>query len=152
MGAATGGEAVTAPQGANLTGLVDGMGVVAWEVDAGERRFTFVSRYAETLLGYPPERWSDDLDTLAELIHPADRAEVLHDDTGVPLRVRGMLADVTRRRIAEQRNRFLEALEQRLRGWTTPSRSWWPPPGCCGSTWAPTGARSPWPRLTRTTS
>ncbi|MBY8850873.1 SpoIIE family protein phosphatase, partial [Saccharothrix sp. MB29] len=127
------------------------MGIVAWEADVASRRLTFVSRHAEVLLGYPPERWSDDLGALAGLVHPADlpevlrawragigedyfevefrvttadgrlmwlrtRAQVVGDEDGVPVRARGMLADVTRRRSAEQRNRFLEALEQRLQG------------------------------------
>ncbi|QFZ24222.1 PAS domain S-box protein [Saccharothrix syringae] len=133
------------------------MGLVAWEVDVASRRPTFVSGHAEVLLGYPPERWRDDLDVLAGLIHPTDRAEVLRawragvdldyfevefrataadgrwlwlrtraqvvrDAAGAPVRVRGMLADVTRRRGAEQRNRFLEALERRLQGVDDPER------------------------------
>ncbi|MGM1060697.1 SpoIIE family protein phosphatase [Saccharothrix sp. Mg75] len=148
---------MTAPQGTDLTGLVDDMGLVAWEVDVASRRLTFVSRHAEVLLGYPPDHWRDDLDVLVELVHPADRAEVLRawragvdldyfevefrataadgrllwlrtrvqvvrDALGAPVRVRGMSADVTRRRTAEQRNRFLEALERRLQGVDDPER------------------------------
>ncbi|MFD1148673.1 SpoIIE family protein phosphatase [Saccharothrix hoggarensis] len=142
---------MTAPMGADLTGLVNGMGVVAWEADVRSRRLTFVSPHAEVLLGYPPEFWSGDLDSLVGLIHSDDRAEVwrawragvlqdyfevefrataadgrlmwlrcrvqvVHGDAGVPVRVRGMLADVTRRRTAEQGDRFLAALERELQG------------------------------------
>ncbi|MGM1063978.1 SpoIIE family protein phosphatase [Saccharothrix sp. Mg75] len=138
-------------RGADLTGLVDDMGVVVWEADVPSRRFTFVSRYAEVLLGRPVDEWLDDVGTLVRWVHPGDRAEVLrawrtgaekdyvelefrataadgrvlwlrcraqvaHDDAGVPVRARGMLADVTRRRVAEQQDRFLAALERRLQG------------------------------------
>ncbi|MEU7527307.1 SpoIIE family protein phosphatase [Saccharothrix sp. NPDC042600] len=133
----------------DLPDLVDDLGVVAWEADVATRRFTFVSRYAEVLLGYPLDRWFDGLDSLTELVEPVDREEVLRawragvaqdyfevefrvvaadgrtmwlrcrgkvvcDDRGRPVRARGMLADVTRRRDAEQHDRFLADLEQRL--------------------------------------
>ncbi|MFD7660979.1 PAS domain-containing protein, partial [Actinosynnema sp. NPDC059797] len=133
----------------DLPALVDDLGVVVWEADVATRRFTFVSRYAEELLGYPLERWFDGLDDLVELVDPADRGGVLRawlagvgqdyfevefrvvaadgrvmwlrcrgkvvcDDRDRPVRARGMLADVTRRRDAEQHERFLADLEQRL--------------------------------------
>ncbi|MFI9011578.1 SpoIIE family protein phosphatase [Actinosynnema sp. NPDC053489] len=141
---------MTAPGGADLAGLVDGMGVVVWEADVPARRFTFVSDNVAALLGYPTGHWYGEPADLARLIHPADRADVerawrsgvaeeyfelefrataadgrlmwlrcraqvVRDGGGAPVRVRGMLADVTRRRLGEQRTRFLTALEQRLR-------------------------------------
>ncbi|GAA1311184.1 SpoIIE family protein phosphatase [Saccharothrix xinjiangensis] len=132
-----------------MPGLVDDLGVAVWEADVATRRFTFVSRYAEVLLGYPLDRWFDGWDSLVELVDPADRSEILRgwrigveqdyfelefrvtaadgrvrwlrcrgrvvrDERGLPVRGRGMLADVTRRRDAEQHDRFLADLEQRL--------------------------------------
>ncbi|MFI9005749.1 SpoIIE family protein phosphatase [Actinosynnema sp. NPDC053489] len=134
---------------ADLPGLVDDLGVVVWEADVAARRFTFVSRYAEVLLGYPLERWFDGVDGLVELLDPADlgevrrawrtgaaqdyfevefrvtaadgrtvwlrcRGKVVRDDRGLPVRARGMLADVSRRRDEERHDRFLADLEGRL--------------------------------------
>jgi anti-anti-sigma factor len=69
-------DAVSTSAAAELSGLVDGLGVVVWEADVRARRFTFVSRHAESLLGYPTHRWLDEPDFLTFLIHPDDRADV----------------------------------------------------------------------------
>jgi PAS domain S-box-containing protein len=56
--------------------LVDELEAVVWEADATTGCFTFVSRQAEQLLGYPPERWLSEPDFLRDLIHPDDREVV----------------------------------------------------------------------------
>jgi PAS domain S-box-containing protein len=55
--------------------LVQGLDAVVWEGEAsGEGlRFTFVSRRAETLLGFPVERWLAEPDFWKDLLHPDDR-------------------------------------------------------------------------------
>jgi PAS domain S-box-containing protein len=53
--------------------LVDGLDAIVWEADAGTGHFTFVSRRAEQLLGYPVARWLEDPDFWLTLIHPDDR-------------------------------------------------------------------------------
>lgn len=57
----------------DLLALVDGLRAVVWELDSASRRFTFVSDYAETLLGRPLSAWVD-FDAWAAMIHPEDRA------------------------------------------------------------------------------
>ncbi len=57
--------------------LVDELEAIVWEADAATGRFTFVSRQAEQMLGYPVERWLSEPDFLTNLIHANDRAEVL---------------------------------------------------------------------------
>jgi PAS domain S-box-containing protein len=54
--------------------LVDGLEAIVWEADAATGRFTFVSRRAEELLGYPAARWVEDPGFWVTLIHPADRS------------------------------------------------------------------------------
>ncbi|HZT78814.1 MAG TPA: PAS domain S-box protein, partial [Gemmataceae bacterium] len=53
--------------------LVDGMDAIVWEADAATWQFTFVSRHAEALLGYPVERWLREPNFWVNLIHPDDR-------------------------------------------------------------------------------
>lgn len=60
-----------------LRGLVEGLNAVVWEADAESWRFTFVNERAREMLGYPVERWLDDPDFWATLIHPEDRERVL---------------------------------------------------------------------------
>ncbi len=57
--------------------LVQGLDAIVWEADAAALRFTFVSQRAETILGYPVERWLGGADFFAERIHPDDRARAL---------------------------------------------------------------------------
>jgi PAS domain S-box-containing protein len=54
-------------------GLIQALDAVVWEADPRTRRFTFVSRYAEAMLGYPVERWLAEPGFWAGLIHPEDR-------------------------------------------------------------------------------
>lgn len=52
---------------------VDG---IVWELDLSTNRFTFVSRQAERILGYPLAQWKD-LNFWADHLHPDDRALAL---------------------------------------------------------------------------
>ncbi|NKE71136.1 MEDS domain-containing protein [Candidatus Manganitrophus noduliformans] len=54
-------------------GLVDSIDGIVWEVDISTYRFTFVSRQAERILGYPAARWLNEPDFWREQIHPEDR-------------------------------------------------------------------------------
>jgi PAS domain S-box-containing protein len=53
--------------------IVDEVDAILWRADAATGRYTFVSRRAEELLGYPVARWLDDPDFWLERIHPEDR-------------------------------------------------------------------------------
>ncbi|PZP57431.1 MAG: hypothetical protein DI596_09255, partial [Azospira oryzae] len=57
--------------------LVEGLEAIVWEADAQTFAFTFVSRRAEAILGYPVERWLHQPDFWANLIHPEDRSQAL---------------------------------------------------------------------------
>ncbi|MGH9578576.1 MAG: PAS domain S-box protein, partial [Terriglobales bacterium] len=54
----------------SLVNSVDG---IVWEADARMLRFTFVSRQAGRLLGYPLEQWVSEPDFWPNHIHPDDR-------------------------------------------------------------------------------
>jgi len=56
----------------DLLDLVGDLHAVIWEVDVRDLRFTFVSEYAETLLGRPASEWVDQ-EFWAGLVHPDDR-------------------------------------------------------------------------------
>lgn len=68
-------EAPAAPPG-RAPVLLDALPVVVWEADAATMRFGYVSRWAEQLLGYPLERWTEPGFWAAHL-HPDDRAYAL---------------------------------------------------------------------------
>jgi PAS domain S-box-containing protein len=53
--------------------LVQSIDGIVWEVDARTFRFTFVSKQAERILGYPVERWLDELDFWTTHLHTDDR-------------------------------------------------------------------------------
>ncbi len=57
--------------------LVQGLDAIVWEADAATLRFSFVSQRAETILGYPVERWLGIADFFVSRIHPDDRARVM---------------------------------------------------------------------------
>jgi len=57
--------------------LVEGLDAIVWEADAATLAFTFVSRRAEAILGYPVERWLAEPGFWAGLIHPEDREQTL---------------------------------------------------------------------------
>jgi PAS domain S-box-containing protein len=52
--------------------LIEGLNVITYEFDLIERRFTYVSRMAESILGYPSEVWKSNGFWLNHL-HPEDR-------------------------------------------------------------------------------
>ncbi len=56
-----------------LLDLVQGLGAIVFEADARTFGFTFVSRRAEDVLGYPVEAWLDDPSFWIEHVHPSDR-------------------------------------------------------------------------------
>ena len=53
--------------------IVEEVDAILWRADAGSGRYTFVSRRAEELLGYPTSRWLDDPEFWLSSIHPEDR-------------------------------------------------------------------------------
>ena len=53
--------------------LVDSIEGIVWEADPRTLQFTFVSRQAERLLGYPIERWTVEPTFWMDHIHPDDR-------------------------------------------------------------------------------
>jgi len=57
--------------------LIQGLDAIVWEADARTLAFSFVSRRAETVLGYPVERWMREPDFWARRIHPDDRDTVM---------------------------------------------------------------------------
>jgi PAS domain S-box-containing protein len=59
-------------QAAHLRNLLDGAGVIVWEVEAATGRYTFISPRAEQILGYPAERWLSDPAFWSSIIHPDD--------------------------------------------------------------------------------
>jgi PAS domain S-box-containing protein len=54
----------------SLMQSIDG---IVWEVDASTFRFTFVSKQAERVLGYPLEQWISEPNFWANHLHPDDR-------------------------------------------------------------------------------
>jgi PAS domain S-box-containing protein len=57
--------------------LVQGLDAIVWEADAVTLRFSFVSQRAQTVLGFPTERWLAEPDFFSTRIHPEDRAKVM---------------------------------------------------------------------------
>ncbi len=57
--------------------LVQGLDAIVWEADAETFQFSFVSRRAEAVLGYPVERWLEDPGFCAGIIHPEDRERIV---------------------------------------------------------------------------
>jgi PAS domain S-box-containing protein len=66
-------EAGEADGGGLFRDLVEEVDAILWRGDADTGRYTFVSRRAEELLGYPASRWIDDPNFWLERIHPEDR-------------------------------------------------------------------------------
>jgi len=63
--------------------LLDAMPAIAWSASAHTFRFTYINPAAETLLGYPAERWLDEPHFWTEHLHPEDRyvAMICHNET-----------------------------------------------------------------------
>jgi PAS domain S-box-containing protein len=57
--------------------LVNSIDGIVWEADARTLQFTFVSRQAERLRGYPLERWFTEPTFFRDHIHPDDRDQVV---------------------------------------------------------------------------
>jgi len=53
--------------------LIQGLDAIVWEADARTLSFSFVSRRAETVLGYPVQRWLREPDFWVRRMHPDDR-------------------------------------------------------------------------------
>jgi PAS domain S-box-containing protein len=53
--------------------LVQGVDAIVWEADAASLKFSFVSQRAESILGYPVERWLRERDFWITRILPDDR-------------------------------------------------------------------------------
>ncbi|MBI1735134.1 MAG: GAF domain-containing protein [Candidatus Rokubacteria bacterium] len=80
--------------------LVEGLDAIVWEADPVTLRFTFVSRRAEAILGYPVARWLDEPTFWSEIIHPDDReaclarfARCTRDDVSSRFAYRALAAD-----------------------------------------------------------
>jgi len=58
--------------------LVNGVDAIVWEGDPHTLRYTFVSRRAEHILGYPVREWTERSDFWSEIIHPDDRDQAVH--------------------------------------------------------------------------
>ena len=56
-----------------IQSLISNVNAIVWEADPGTWEFSFVSRRAESILGYPVERWLSDPDFWINMIHPDDR-------------------------------------------------------------------------------
>jgi PAS domain S-box-containing protein len=59
-----------------LENTVDG---IVWEAHVGQSGYTFVSRQAERLLGYPIERWLTQVGFWQSILHPEDRSRLTGD-------------------------------------------------------------------------
>jgi PAS domain S-box-containing protein len=57
--------------------LLQSVGAIVWQGDPETLFFTFVSREAEHLLGYPAERWTEERGFWPDHIHPEDRSWAL---------------------------------------------------------------------------
>jgi PAS domain S-box-containing protein len=53
--------------------LVEDLNAIVWEAEADTLRFTYVSKGAERVLGYPISRWLSEEDFWAGIVHPEDR-------------------------------------------------------------------------------
>ncbi len=53
--------------------MVAGLDAIVWELDVSTWRFTFVSRRAEQMLGYPVVQWLTEQNFWADHIYPEDR-------------------------------------------------------------------------------
>jgi diguanylate cyclase (GGDEF)-like protein/PAS domain S-box-containing protein len=53
--------------------LVQGLDAIVWEMDPAKGGFSFVSRHAEIICGYPVEQWLNDPEFLLKIIHPEDQ-------------------------------------------------------------------------------
>ena len=59
--------------------LLDDVGAIVWEADLPDISFSFVSKHAETLLGYPVEQWLTEPGFLFNHVHEDDAATCLEE-------------------------------------------------------------------------
>src|SRR5271156_5181949 len=57
--------------------FVESIDGIVWELALPEWKFTFVSKPAERILGYPPEQWLEDPNFWRDHLHPDDRTSAL---------------------------------------------------------------------------
>ncbi len=69
-------RARTAGSDDKLADLINSVAGIVWAADAATLQFTFVSKQAESILGYPVERWFGQ-DFWKDTIHPEDRAHTV---------------------------------------------------------------------------
>ena len=62
--------------------LVAGIDVIVWEADP-QLNFSFVSKRAEDILGYPIDRWLNEPKFIVDLFHPDDQARIKAADQAV---------------------------------------------------------------------
>ncbi len=67
-------EATLCESQQNYEALVNSVDGIVWEADAHTLKFSFVSRQAERLLGYPVERWITEPSFWADHVYADDRA------------------------------------------------------------------------------
>jgi PAS domain S-box-containing protein len=77
MSAQTPATVASGPFATDVRDLVEDLRAIIWEADAKTWTFTWVSRYAEEVLGYPMDHWLHEPGFWETRIHPADRESVL---------------------------------------------------------------------------
>jgi len=73
----------SASEGDRQSRLLNALPAIAWSASASTFRFTYVNPAAETLLGYPLERWLEEPDFWSRRLHPDDThvALLCHNET-----------------------------------------------------------------------
>jgi len=66
-------QARSTPSDARDAEILDNLDAVLWTLDLPGKKFAFVSRRAEHLLGYPAEQWMTNPSFWMDRVHPADR-------------------------------------------------------------------------------
>jgi PAS domain S-box-containing protein len=66
-------DAESTADGRLFQDIVEEVDAILWRADAATGRYTFVSRRAEELLGFPASRWIDDPNFWLDRVHPEDR-------------------------------------------------------------------------------
>lgn len=137
--------------------LLDDVGAIVWECELPSWRFTFVSRHAEPILGYPMAQWLQEREFWINLIHDDDRqrcielrtrctelgqdyefdyrtiaadgrtvwlrdvVHVVESENGERTHLRGVMVDITGRKLAEE---SLRASEARFRTIVETTQEW----------------------------
>ena len=77
---------------ARFRALIDGLPLVTWLTEPGDRNSTiYVSPLIDELTGYSPTEWTEEPDLFSKLLHPEDRAAALDElkqvKNGTPVRL-----------------------------------------------------------------